>query len=338
MGIPNVSTLIERIKKGSEGGNEFSRLMNLILISEFNELNEKFNPFSDANGDYKGVDSFVKSKVYVTGFQYKFYPSPLSTNHKSLIKKSLKDALRKFQDLSTWIIVTPDDFMRNDVEWFEKLKEEFEFDLPMHEAFLLNRNGAPFKRTMFKIEHWGHTKIMELILKHPHIGEKYYPELFLSREKQDFKLVKLGVDFNNCNWARSRNYDLSFMQYSLDTKKHKTSDIIFDCFFINNSRSIYLLHSIDVKIIDYWVELKGIASDKLLNSIGEISIEVDFDKEITRYNFESPVIFNEKSPQRFSIQMLSLTQNCPGNTVKLKLSFNFSEHSIETEVIYLSFV
>ncbi|MEM1123169.1 MAG: hypothetical protein AAGJ18_22195, partial [Bacteroidota bacterium] len=78
MPIPNTSTLIQRIKKGSEGGNELSRLMNLVLTAEYKECNIDFFAFSDSQGDYKGVDSFTKyTKAIFSGFQYKFFPSPL---------------------------------------------------------------------------------------------------------------------------------------------------------------------------------------------------------------------------------------------------------------------
>ena len=48
MSIPNTSTLIQRINKGSEGGNEFSRFINMVLTSEYKDCNVDFFVFSDA--------------------------------------------------------------------------------------------------------------------------------------------------------------------------------------------------------------------------------------------------------------------------------------------------
>lgn len=339
MPIPNTSTLIQRINKGSEGGNEFSRLMNLILTSEYKECNVDFFAFSDSQGDYKGVDSFTKyTETIFVGFQYKFYSSPLSANHKFSIKKSLENALKKFEELETWILITPDDFMKSDVEWFEELKKKHEFIFSLNEVGTFFQENRSFpKRSRLRLEHWGHTKIIELMLKHPHIGEKYFPELFYNQKKFKFDLVKFGVDFKNCNWARFEDHNLSFRQFSIDSNIHQTSDILFDCYFINNSEDIYLLHSIDVQIIKVWSDIKGIPSDKLLKSLGVIEIEVEFDKQKTTYQFEDPMIFNKKSPQRFKIQLVNFSENCPANCVKLLLRFNFSNHSIETKEIFLSF-
>jgi len=339
MSIPNTSTLIQRINKGSEGGNEFSRFINMVLTSEYKDCNVDFFVFSDSQGDYKGVDSFIKyTETIFTGFQYKFYPSPLSANHKYLINKSLENALEEFEELNTWILITPEDFMKNDVEWFEELKEKHEFYFSLNDMGIYAQKFGKFpKRNKLKLEHWGHTKITELILRHPHIGEKYYPELFYNQENTEFRLVKFGVDFFNCNWIRYENHELAFRQIEVNKKIHKTSDILFDCYFINNSENIYLLHSIDVEIIEMRSKLKGISSDKLLKSLGVIEIKVDFENQITKYEFKDPMIFDKKSSQRFKIQLIEFIENCPVNCVRLLLRYNFSEHSIETGEIYLSF-
>ena len=130
--------------------------------------------------------------------------------------------------------------MKSDVEWFHSLKKEYEFDFSLNDMAMYSQKHGNFpKRNYLRLEHWGHTKIIELMLQHPHIGEKYYPEFFHQKEKSKFELVKLGVDFQNSNWARFENQEFSFRQFQIDTKTHKTSDIIFDCFFINNSENIY---------------------------------------------------------------------------------------------------
>ncbi len=96
MSIPNVSSLYARINYGGEGGSEFSRIMNLLLISECKERNLKFISFSDAMGDFHGLDSYiVKENKVVQGFQYKFYSKNLTANQKYNIKKGLEKAYKK---------------------------------------------------------------------------------------------------------------------------------------------------------------------------------------------------------------------------------------------------
>ncbi|TSJ41869.1 hypothetical protein [Fluviicola chungangensis] len=85
MPIPNVSTLYERIHKGSEGGQEFSRILNLLLIAESGLQKFRFVNFFDASGDYKGVDAIIIQGEEEIGVQYKFFPILLSSEHKRSI-------------------------------------------------------------------------------------------------------------------------------------------------------------------------------------------------------------------------------------------------------------
>ncbi|GAA3942769.1 hypothetical protein GCM10022209_42830 [Chitinophaga oryziterrae] len=91
-------------------------MLNQLIIAEANARGLESIISSDASGDYKGVDSILKKRwrrtndfVY-TGFQYKFYSSNLTTNHKADIKLSLEHAIDKFLEMSSWILVTPEDF------------------------------------------------------------------------------------------------------------------------------------------------------------------------------------------------------------------------------------
>jgi len=76
MPIPNVSTLYQRLKKGSEGGREFARIMDLLLLADSKENNYPFTTFDDEMGDAFGVDSFgsvgYRDTKGVLGYQYKF--------------------------------------------------------------------------------------------------------------------------------------------------------------------------------------------------------------------------------------------------------------------------
>lgn len=169
--IPNLKTLTSIIPSGSEGGKEFARIIDLLLFQDYRRKGKTITIFNDSAGDFRSLDSFEssgkKTKKTYTGFQYKFFPSPLSNDHRKSIIESVKKADSKFRkgDLKKFILVTPDDLTnsatrlnKGDVEWFEALTNS------------LNLN--------FELEHWGHKKILALFLETPSIGLFYYPELY----------------------------------------------------------------------------------------------------------------------------------------------------------------
>lgn len=91
--LPEVKTLYDILPKGTEGGKEFARIVDLLLFHEAQRGGKKFSIFSDGAGDYRGLDSFggdAFRKEGTTGYQYKFYPSPLSQNHRQEIINSLR--------------------------------------------------------------------------------------------------------------------------------------------------------------------------------------------------------------------------------------------------------
>lgn len=155
MPIPNVSTLYYRIKRGSEGGHEFARIMNHLLSADAKDKGHEYVVTNDASGDYKGVDGIMKMDDEKIGFQFKFYPNPMTSGQKSSVIKSFSNARKKFPEMTKWIIVTPEDFDFRMMEWFD----------------------SKFDGGSIKCQYWGHTYILDLMLKHLHIGDKYYPEL-----------------------------------------------------------------------------------------------------------------------------------------------------------------
>lgn len=155
MPIPNVSTLHQRIKKGGEGGHEFARIMNLLLAADSREKGYKYTATSDASGDYKGVDGIVTVDNLKIGVQFKFYPTPMSSSQKSSVIKSFARATEQFPEMAQWILVTPEDFDFRMMQWFDSNFEEHNVDC----------------------HYWGHNYILDLMLKYPHIGDHYYPEL-----------------------------------------------------------------------------------------------------------------------------------------------------------------
>ncbi len=155
MSIPNVSTLYQRINKGAEGGLEFARIINLLMLSESSKEDFQFTCYSDAAGDYKGVDSIMVKGIIKSGLQYKFLPSPFKSDHRAQIKSSFKKAVKEFSEMDQWILIIPEDPNRFDIMWAEEISKELDKPVII----------------------WGHSKIISLMLSHRHIGEQYYPDL-----------------------------------------------------------------------------------------------------------------------------------------------------------------
>lgn len=167
--LPAVRSLYQILPKGTEGGKEFSRIVNLLLFHDARSNGRKVTIFSDASGDFQGLDSFGDSDPGhegSIGYQYKFFPSPITDKHRSEIKRSLQKvvATQSGSRIKNWVLVTPEDLLETatrrtggDVTWFENLRNEFSDKL--------------------EIEHWGHTKLQLLFLNNPVICLYYYPEL-----------------------------------------------------------------------------------------------------------------------------------------------------------------
>lgn len=198
--IPGVKTLHSILPKGTEGGKEFARIVDLLLFHEARRAGKKITIFDDSAGDYFGLDSFEGDafrKEGTTGYQYKFYPSSLSPNHRTDIKKSLKRVAKSEEslELKKWILVTPEDLTESgtrksggDVTWFENLRKELGLE--------------------FELEHWGHTKLQSLFFETPAICIFYYPELIsdgVGRKKtiedtrqryyENFKTLYRNIEF-----------------------------------------------------------------------------------------------------------------------------------------------
>lgn len=166
--IPAVQPLSKLLASGTEGGKEFGRIAGLLLFQDAKRTGREFSLFDDASGDYEGLDSFSREAKSdkVIGYQYKFFPSPLSDKHRAEIKSSVAHAANRAAKLTLekYVIVTPDDLKNSvqrrgggDVEWLEALRREY--------------------KDRFEIEHLGHSKLQSLFLQAHHICLYYYPGL-----------------------------------------------------------------------------------------------------------------------------------------------------------------
>ena len=188
--IPEVKTLHDILPDGSAGGKEFARVVDLLLFHDGRRQGKKVTIFSDAAGDYRGLDSFEGDsyrKEGTIGYQYKFYPSPLSASHRSSILETLKKVIASYKNekLKKWILVTPEDLTESstrkdngDVTWFENLRAELNVD--------------------FEVEHWGHKKLIALLIETPSLCLRYYPELIPEgiQHKRSIQDTRLRYDEN----------------------------------------------------------------------------------------------------------------------------------------------
>lgn len=165
--IHGVPTLITKLPKGTEGGKEFARLIDLLLYHDYRSKGLIFSAFNDESGDYNGLDSFAAENIRkqgTTGYQYKFFSSPFTSSQRSDIEKSLENAALTASKtkLSAWNLVTPENLTETrkagggDVSWFESLK---------------------LKYPNLIIDHIGHTKLIDYFIRTKHICIRYYPSL-----------------------------------------------------------------------------------------------------------------------------------------------------------------
>ncbi len=333
MPIPNISTLFQRIRAGAEGGHEFARFMNLLLTADYDSRKIKFISTSDASGDFKKVDGYIQEyeefPQCITGFQFKFYPTKLSPNQKSEIIKSIEAAIAENNFIQEYILVTPEDFMKEQAKWFESLSDKY-FNQQIIE------NDGLYGKFTFKLTHWGHNKIIELCLKHDHIGFHYFPELFPAGIGK-FKLSNATIDFENSAWFQT-NDDLNSFRQGTPEKHEKfmTSDPVFDFQFKNSSNEIYLLKSVEVHVLNTWTTLNGIPRDQFLRSVCTFNLELDFTRQVNTLKFPDPMIFESNSPKRFKIQLQNFYKNCTANNIEINFWFYFDEIVIPTDSFYLS--
>ncbi len=290
MALPNVSTLHKRIHSGSEGGNEFARLMNLLLMAEAKQNGWRTINFNDAAGDYKGVDLIIiRNGDLQDGYQFKFYPSPLSGTNKSSIKASIEKALAKGNKLNSLTIVTPEDIFQHEVGWFQELNNMYGKYFGGREGFW---SSQPF------IDHIGHRTITDLALRFPHIGKMCFPDLF--------------------------NYNTD--QFKIVLSRFNDKQVILDLAFQNTSDSPVILSKIEVIKTEEWSAISGIPAKYLLKPIGQIQLKVDMSKPKNNFALRNPIIINPGNPTRFNIQLVNFRESMKSSGIEFKLRFIFNNN------------
>ena len=191
--LPAVRPLSKILPGGTEGGKEFGRIVGLLLFQEAQRSEREFTLFDDASGDYEGLDSFSRRPRTdkAIGYQYKFFPSPLSDAHRLEIRNSIDHAIARSKKLTLekYVLVTPDDLKNSakrreggDVEWFENLRKQYV------------RN--------FELEHFGHSKLQSLFTQSHHLCLYYYPALVTTGVLKRKTIQEFRVQYDRALKAR----------------------------------------------------------------------------------------------------------------------------------------
>lgn len=334
MSFANVATLYQKIGKGAEGGHEFARFIRTLLIADYEHKGKAFISESDASGDYKNVDGYSPGgdpvEALNTSYQFKFFPSKLSTKHRAEIKQAIQNALSENKFIGEFIIVTPEDFMKEDQNWFDNMRKIYE------KRYQIDIEGWGIQLYQFSLTHWGHSKIVELALKHEHVGRQHFPELF-PFDRGKFRLVHASIDCKNSNWFPFENNQYGYSQGHHNSRENLTSDPVFDFHFTNNSSEILLLKRIEIHIESVTSKLKGIPAEYFLESIGTIEHRLNFHEPVNSIDLDNPMIFSTGKAMRFNVQLNQFTKDCPGNCARIKFWFYFNNYSLPIESFYLSF-
>lgn len=195
-------SLYNLLGPGSLSGLLFADLLDQMLILESATQHFKLTTPSDRAGDFAGVDALadvpegrdLDGMTGRLGFQYKFYPSesqPLSKSHKSSIEESLTSVATTPYRPDCWILVTPEDFNKHQLNWLLGLKAK------------LGCN--------FEIRHWGQKRISALITKYPECAVHLYPELDRGMKPHSFRDMCVRLH-------RVLSSDKAHSSYHIDTR------------------------------------------------------------------------------------------------------------------------
>lgn len=340
MSISNVPSLLLKIRKGAEGGHEFARLCKTLLASCYHGRLSVLELADDSMGDFKKCDArlrlieYEKSSEEVILFQFKFYPSPLSSKHKHSIKKSYIEAANENPSVGKWIIITPEDLNKLDSQWLSQVVEDSRIKLE-------RPDDAP------QIEHWGHTKLLTLLLKYKDIGIRYYPELF--GFNGGFATIdNISVDQNLCTWEMSED-DFTVFAKEIDLERFYdyNADLVS---FANLPEEDSDMFKVAAKVIKSGssgkssitpeVLYKGLIS-KILMSYDEKKLELyKKDIEISEDSLRRWWIKPEESNNNLSIndnieiQHLKKFHDLFGKSTDPILNITFANRSNELVVVY----
>jgi hypothetical protein len=119
--MTNLPPLTSKINKGAEGGHEFERLMNQLLLCYADRHGFEYEPAGSAGGD-RGIDGLAR-RGGVPGFegpvafQFKWLWDGIHKGNKATqITDSLKRAAQG-SAMRHWVLVTPHELTPAEKDW-----------------------------------------------------------------------------------------------------------------------------------------------------------------------------------------------------------------------------
>ena len=159
--MTNLPPLTSKINKGAEGGHEFERLMNQLLLCYADRHGFEYEPAGSAGGD-RGIDGLAR-RGGVPGFegpvafQFKWLWDGIHKGSEATqITGSLKRAAQD-RKIGHWILITPHEVTPAEKDWL--------LALPTSENL---KN--------LTVHHWGQARIEGLLRDYcPALLARYYP-------------------------------------------------------------------------------------------------------------------------------------------------------------------
>ncbi len=170
--MSNLPPLTSRINRGFEGGGEFERLLNQLLLEHADKNHFEYVPAGSAGGD-RGVDGLapqggVPGLQGPVAFQFKWLWDRIDKGDKA---RQITDSLARSassDDIQHWVLVTPHELSPAERDWF--YRQTPREDLQVH--------------------HWGQARIEQLLRACPPLFARYYPheakELLIHYDGHDF--------------------------------------------------------------------------------------------------------------------------------------------------------
>jgi len=173
----NLAPLTTLLGPGAEGGHEFERLINQLLLSYADKQGFLYEPSGGAGAD-AGLDGLapngrVPGMDGPVGFQCKWLWDHLDKGSKARqIEDSLQRASKHFERIRHWVLVTPHDLTLNEQEWFNQLSQSL--GLAFHDSREMSDDYQ--LRIDLRLHHWGKQKIESLLPLCPPLFARYYPQ------------------------------------------------------------------------------------------------------------------------------------------------------------------
>jgi hypothetical protein len=120
--MDNLPPLTARIDRGAEGGHEFERLMNQLLLCHADKNHFVYEPVGGAGGD-RGIDGLAREGGVPgmdgrVAFQFKWLWDDIHKGNKARQVTDSLERASKDKEIRHWILVTPHNLKPSETKWF----------------------------------------------------------------------------------------------------------------------------------------------------------------------------------------------------------------------------